>query len=583
MAKIKLLDKNLINQIAAGEVVERPASVVKELVENSIDAGSTRVEINVSNDCRNIRIADNGSGIDPGDIELAFSKHATSKISKQEDLFDINTMGFRGEALASLISIAKVTCITKQKDNEAGTKAVCENSNMIKTPTGCANGTTMEIEDLFYNVAARLKFLKNEKTEMAYITEITQAIALSNPNVALILKNKGYTSLQTLGTSSLLSTIGELYSNDIVNELKKVSKEDTLSSLSIEGYVSNPTYTRSSNKSIHVFVNKRVVKCPIILKTISNVYQNLIPKGKYPFAVLNITLPPADVDVNVHPTKREVRYKNPNQIFNFVYTALNEALSGVTPVLAAENETPLLNTYSQTNSFNRFSSKPFTPTLERQEECTYVSQPVETEQIMEMYKPVEQQALAIEEPKIEERIKIVGQYDNTYILVENTDNLEIIDQHIAQERYYYEKLKDEQEIASQVLLFSDVIDLEPTDVQTLKTNSSELEKYGYGIEFLSATEITFRKLPQLIAHAQPADIVTGLLDEIYNEEGSIEEKILISMSCKASIKANTALTAWQMEDIVKKLRTTRQPATCPHGRPISKFIPKNEIASYFMR
>ena len=224
MKKIKLLDKNLINQIAAGEVVERPASVVKELVENSLDAGATKIEISVSNECRNIRIADNGCGINPEDIELAFSKHATSKISTIEDLSEISTLGFRGEALASLISISKVTCITKQKDNPTGTKAVCENSNVIKTPTGCADGTIMEIEDLFYNVPARLKFLKNEKTEMAYITEMVQSIALCHPQTSFVLKHKNAITMQTFGSGNLLNTISEIYSADVAGELNEIYK-----------------------------------------------------------------------------------------------------------------------------------------------------------------------------------------------------------------------------------------------------------------------------------------------------------------------------------------------------------------------
>jgi len=599
MPKIKLLDKNLINQIAAGEVVERPASVVKELTENSIDAGATRIEISISNECRNIRIADNGCGIAPEDIELAFSKHATSKISSIEDLDDIMTLGFRGEALASLISIAKVTCITKQKQNQTGTKAVCENSQVIKTPTGCADGTTMEIEDLFYNLPARLKFLKNEKTEMAYITEMVQALALSHPETAITLKNKNSTVLQTFGTSQILNTISELYSPELIDELNKVSKEDSVSHLKLEGYISSPSYTRSSNKSIYLMVNNRTVKDAVILKTISNVCQNLIPKGKYPFAVLNLSMPATDVDVNVHPCKKEVKYKNTRQIFNFVYSALTEALSS-TPVFCLTNEEkPVFNSSFQTSpisetqksilpekTFNRFlSEKPrFFETADN--DCVYINSQseVNTETAMKVYEPVavEQKNFDVSIQQTDE-VKIIGQFDNTYILVDNGDSLEIIDQHVAQERYMYEKLKSEKEISSQVLLFSDILDLEPTDVEILKKNYSELQKFGYGIEFLSEKEITFRKLPVIIAGKPPKQIIAGLLDEIYNNEGSIEEKILISMSCRSSVKANTVLLPSQMEDIVKKWRSTKQPETCPHGRPISKKIPKSQIASFFLR
>lgn len=595
MKRIKLLDKNLINQIAAGEVVERPASVVKELTENSIDAGATKIEISISNECRNIRIADNGCGIDPDDIELAFSKHATSKINSVEDLYSLATLGFRGEALASLISIAKVTCITKQASNPNGTKALCENSNVIKTPTGCANGTTMEIEDLFYNLPARLKFLKNEKTEMAYITEMVQAIALSHPEIAFTLKHKNSTTVQTFGTSNLLNAISEIYSPSLLDELNKIEKKDELSNLEVTGYISNPSYTRSSNKSIYLSVNNRIVKDPLMLKTISNVCQNLLPKGKYPFAVINLNMPSEDVDVNVHPTKKEVKYKNPSQIFNFIYAALNEALSSHSNFVPQDFSEPQRdfqtppfeekNTPSFAKTTNIFSSgkKDFS----NFNDCVYVADKpkVSTDVAMKVYdkpKNVEQKSFDV---KVEETesVKIIGQYANTYILVDNGDNLEIIDQHVAQERYLYEKLKEEREISSQVLLFSDIIDLEPADVETLRKNYDTLQKFGYGIEFLSNKEITFRKLPSLIASRSPKELVASLLDEIYNTNGTIEDKILISMACRGSVKAHTVLLPNQMEDIVKKWRTTKQPTTCPHGRPISKKIPKSEVASFFLR
>ena len=228
MARIKQLSKHLINQIAAGEVIERPASVVKELVENSVDAGATRISIEIANDCRDIRVADNGSGIHPDDIMLAFSKHATSKLQKDEDLFEIHTMGFRGEALASIISISKLSCTTRTKDFETGTKVKCENSEVKQVETGCAVGTIMEVKDLFYNVPVRLKFLRNPGTEFSYIQEIIQALALVNVNVAFELKKNGKTVLKTTGQGDLAQTIKEVYSSDIVENLKSVNNRITV-------------------------------------------------------------------------------------------------------------------------------------------------------------------------------------------------------------------------------------------------------------------------------------------------------------------------------------------------------------------
>ena len=248
MGRIQQLSKNVINQIAAGEVIERPASVVKELVENSIDAGATKISIDITNECRNIRVADNGSGIHPDDIVLAFSKHATSKINCGEDLYNIHTLGFRGEALASIISIAKVTCTTRTKDFDYGTKVVCENSEVKHSETGCAVGTIMQVDNLFYNIPVRLKFLKSEKTEFAYISELVTSIALSNPKVSIELKNNGKTTIKTDGINGLDGVIKNIYSKDLFSNLKPVQKEDKLSKIKISGYISTPDYTRSSKK-----------------------------------------------------------------------------------------------------------------------------------------------------------------------------------------------------------------------------------------------------------------------------------------------------------------------------------------------
>lgn len=329
MGRIVQLSKHVINQIAAGEVIERPYSVVKELVENSVDAGATKISVEVSNECRDLRIADNGSGIHPDDILLAFSKHATSKIQTGEDLFDIRTMGFRGEALASIISISKLTCITRTAEFDNGTKVECQNSEVKQTPTGCAVGTIMEIRDLFYNLPARLKFLKSAKTEFAYINEYIQTIALVHPEISFELKFNGKTAVKTTAQNEQIQTIKELFSNDVVSNLKPVLKTDKLADLKISGFVSTPDYTRASKKDYYMYVNSRAVKCPVFQKSIDMVYKNLTGSSRYPFIVLNLEIPPADVDVNVHPTKKEVRYKNPNQIFNFIQASINDALRSV--------------------------------------------------------------------------------------------------------------------------------------------------------------------------------------------------------------------------------------------------------------
>ena len=594
MKRIKQLSKNLINQIAAGEVIERPVSVVKELVENSIDAGSTKISIEINNDCRDIRVADNGSGIHPDDILLAFSKHATSKIENVDDLYAIETLGFRGEALSSIISISKLTCTTRTKDFDYGFKIECEDSEVKKGQIGCAIGTIMNIKDLFYNIPARLKFLKNPKTEFSYIQELIQSLALINSNIAFELKNNDKTVLKTNGLNNMQNTIKDVFSRDNVKSLKEVCKTDEISKLKISGYVSTPDYTRSSKK-YNIYINSRIVKCPIFQKAIDTAYKNLIAKGKYPFVVLNLELPPTDIDVNVHPTKKEVRYKNTNQIFSFIYAGIDMALSNYV-------ERPITNTISvidfqpsqqetKTNSEDVYISdlpsiKPIQDVFIKPTEHNYTNTHQTTKNIIYSDVSVEQKSFVDNNDNFqqeEQNEKIIGQYKKTYILIENEDGLEIVDQHIADERYIYEKLKKQNEIASQMLFLSDIIEISPSEVQLIKDNKAKFEHYGFEIEILNDREVTFKKVPQLLSKVNTKEILSDILENLEGDISGLEEKILITTSCKAAVKANQELSLYQMQELIKKWRKCEKPYTCPHGRPISKIIPHKELAGFFDR
>lgn len=594
MARIKQLSKHLINQIAAGEVIERPSSVVKELTENSVDAGATKISIEINNDCRDIRVADNGCGIYPDDIMLAFSKHATSKIATDEDLFNIHTLGFRGEALSSIISISKLTCTTRTADFDTGTKVKCENSEVKQVETGCAIGTIMDIRDLFYNIPARLKFLKSSNTEFSYIQELVQSIALAHPECSFELKKNGKIVLKTSGQNNLLQTIKEVYSTDIISNLKEVLKTDQLAGMKISGYVSTPNYTRSSKKGYHIYINGRTVKCPVFQKAIDTAYKSLIANGKYPFVVLNLELPPADVDVNVHPTKKEVRYKNTNQVFNFIFASIQAGLTNYIERQSARSFDPQSFTPQPVQQSNvvdfvqpklessgeiYFDKKDDTiyvsDKLMQEEEEKFSQQKEEKTEQRQFFVPVEK------EPEPEENI--IGQYKNTYILVEKDDGLEIIDQHIAEERYIYEKLMAEKNIVSQMLFVSDVVPVSSTEAELIKENINKFEKFGFGIEFLKENELIFRKVPQMIAKVNPKEILADILANIEGNIDRLEEHILITTACKASVKAGQKLSTWQMQEIVKKWRTTKMPYTCPHGRPVVKFFPHKEIAGFFQR
>ncbi len=599
MGRIIQLSKNVINQIAAGEVIERPYSVVKELVENSIDAGAKRISVEVANECRDLRIADNGSGIHPDDILLAFSKHATSKIKTGEDLFDIHTMGFRGEALASIISISKLTCITRTKDFDFGTKVECQNSEVKQTQTGCAVGTIMEIKDLFYNIPARLKFLKSPKTELSYITEFLQSISLVHPDISFELKFNGKLVFKTTAQNDQLQTLKEIFSNEITNSLKPVLKTDKLSGLRISGFVSSPDYTRSSKKDYYMYVNSRPVKCPAFQKAVDTVYRNLIGNARYPFIVLNLEISPSDVDVNVHPTKKEVRYKNPNQIFNFIYSSIDAALKSIVEEKPIEDEYELEQVVLQeinTPAAEKQNDEVFVPNnsnisnvffKDSDEKPEFNSFKQKSEHIKtvsnkkpELYTP--SQAKLIEDVDFKEDI-IIGQYKKTYILLERENGLEIVDQHIADERYIYEKLKESKNIDCQLLFISDVIEVSASDKALLESNKEKLNKFGYEIDFLSETEVIFRKVPQMLSKISPKEILADILENIQGDLDNIEEQILITTSCKAAVKANTYLNQYQMEEIIKNWRKTKNPETCPHGRPVSKVIEHKELAGFFQR
>ena len=593
MGRINQLSKNVINQIAAGEVIERPYSVVKELVENSIDAGATRISVEVSNECRDIRVADNGSGIHPEDILLAFSKHATSKIQTGDDLYDIRTMGFRGEALASIISISKLTCITRTKDFDFGTKVECQNSEVKQTRTGCAVGTIMEIKDLFYSLPARLKFLKSPKTELSYISEFLQSISIIHPEIAFELKFNGKTVFKTTAQNDQLQTLKEIFSNEVTSNLKPVLRTDKLSGLKISGFVSSPDYTRSSKKDYYMYVNSRLVKCPAFQKSIDTVYRNLIGNTRYPFVVLNLEIPPTDVDVNVHPTKKEVRYKNPNQIFNFIYTSVSAALQSIREVEEVVKEeivvekAPAVETFLQEEAYvpaQTSLSDVFSKNIEVEAKSIHTTSKSKIQVVRNEEKPITSiQSKLIDEPDFKKEDVIIGQYKKTYILIEKENGLEIVDQHIADERYIYEKLKESKNIDCQLLFISDVLEISVSDKALLESNKEKLAKFGYEIEFLSDTEVIFRKVPQLLSKISPKEILADILENMHGDLDNIEEQILITTSCKAAVKANTYLNQYQMEEIIKNWRTTKNPETCPHGRPVAKIFEHKDLAKFFQR
>ena len=588
MKRIHQLSVNLINQIAAGEVIERPSSVVKEIVENSIDAGSTKIDISVSNECRNIRIADNGSGIHPDDVVLTFTKHATSKIEKEDDLWNILTLGFRGEALASISSIAKVTCTSKTSDFDYGIRVTAENSEIKQTKIGCSLGTVMDVENIFYNQPARLKFLKSDKTEFSYIQETVIQAALSRPDIAFSLSHNGTAILKTSADGDLLLRIKEISGENVADNLQTVEKTDRENNIKLTGYVSNPQFTRSSKKDIRIFVNSRPVKCPVILKAIDMAYKNLLPIGKFPYAVLNFEILPSDIDVNAHPTKKEIRWQKPNLIFNFTISAIDKALTS-----AEYSDRAVVSNISGNLPFNNFygNSGEDKDTYFVQNQNNFVNRPSSPINYAEKFKQISSSvSLDFEDKKLieinENNVQtdtIIGQLKDTYILIETPQGLEIVDQHIADERFLYEKLLSQKEVISQLLLISDIIELAPEEVELLENNKEKLLKYGFEIKKADENKIIFRRIPQILTRVPQAEIAAELVNNINGNLDDAENQILITTACKAAIKAGDKLSIWQAEELIKRWRATKNPQVCPHGRPISHIIPIKDISKFFNR
>ena len=616
MKRIKQLEENLINQIAAGEVIDRPASVVKELVENSIDAGSTKVEIEITNGIRDIRVADNGHGIYKDDVMLAFSRHATSKIQKQKDLWNINTLGFRGEALASIISVAKVTCITRTVEGENGVKVECKDSQIKVSEAGCAVGTIMEVKELFYNIPARLKFLKTPQTELSHITEILQNIAISHPEVAINLINRKHSVVKTSGSNELATTISEIYSKELIKELTEINYKDEQFGIVMNGFISNPDFTRSNKKGIYVFINGRTTKCPIISKALDTALKDLIPSGKYPFAVLNISMPSEEIDVNVHPSKKEVKYTKPNLVFNFVYSGIKLVLEGNPSFeslkLLQQKEVQKIPEFIQQTSFSEPPNKSGVVDFSKfadlkEDDIIEVSLPAPA-----ISADISQNKIEFEQPyvnkKERQKHKIIGQFDNTYILIDTEAGLQVIDQHIAHERYLYEQLKEKRAKTSQLLLTTEVIEPDTEQITILQENTGLLAEYGFEFEFVPlkdtkkhlsenaialqatvGTEVNLnlgvklKKVPQILSEKNPGKILLEIIDTFQAKPEDVENEILESIACKAAVKAGEKLSLWQMEELIEKWSMTKFNRTCPHGRKIAHIIPKTEIAKFFGR
>ena len=590
MAVIKVMDEVLANKIAAGEVVERCASVVKELVENSIDAGSTDIKVElIESGVKEIKVTDNGKGMDKEDAILSFSRHATSKIMDEDDLFHIHTLGFRGEALASIASVSKVTLTTSTGD--IGTIVKINGGKIVGVERGDARrGTIMQVNDLFYNTPARLKYLKSLYTELSHITDYMNKLALSHNNIRFTLINDGKVLLQTDGSGNVLKAIKNIYGINVAKKMLDVSSSNN--DYEVTGYVSLPEVYKSNRNSMITIVNGRVVRNTELNKKINEAYSSYKPDNYYPITVLDIKVDTTLIDVNIHPTKMDVKFSKLEELTDLVYNMIRNRISKKTLIPHIEDKPvivePKKKIIEQTINFDDVDTV-FEDTTE------YV---INNDLIVDN----NQEKIIINDSEIpvqthkDDINKLpmmypVGLVHGTYIICQNESGMYLIDQHAAKERVNYEMFKYKVSHPSNEsisMLVPLTIELSNKDFLIIKENFELLRSMNFEVEEFGINSIIIKSHPTWIFHKYEHDDIKRIVDIIINQEknfdlGKFYEHVAATLACKASIKANTNITMEEMENLISDLRKCDNPFNCPHGRPTTVYYSKEDLEKLFKR
>ena len=563
---IKVLSEKLASQIAAGEVIERPASVVKELVENAIDAGARQIAIEIKKSGKAlIQVSDDGTGIPADEIELAVSRHATSKLYKAEDLFDIRTLGFRGEALASIGSVSKLSVVSKYVGAQLGAELRVDGGKSEGVISRSAPvGTIVRVEDLFYNVPARLKFLKSELTESRQITGLITRYALAYPSIRWKLEQDGKVFLHTTGSGNRQEILQDLFGVSDAKKLMPIHYED--GEYEVEGFVSNLNLTRSNRKDITLFVNGRWVQDSSLTAAVIRAYNTMLMVGRFPVVVLFIQVPPSMVDVNVHPSKAEVRFSDNEKVFSLIQRGIKRGLLAYTPV-------PELNTAvlwgrpvdmgsdTETNQLNlNIPEKEFQEPISASN-AALINQPQQ---------PL-QQAFSSEYLPV---LRLVGQVAATYIVAEGPDGLYLIDQHAAHERVLFEQMMAQARsgiVPSQTLLNASVIELTPEKAGLLEGKLDVMKKLGFELESFGPNTFSLRAIPSILAGGNPTDAVYAVVNAFEEDEtpllAEIESLVAARVCKRMAIKAGQIMSPEEQRNLLINLETCQVPRTCPHGRP----------------
>ncbi len=628
MAKINVLPKHIADLIAAGEVVERPASVVKELMENAIDAGATSLTVEIRRGgITYIRITDNGSGIERDDIQNAFKSHATSKIFDENDLNGIGTLGFRGEALASIAAVSKVDVLTRTPDEEIGTAYKIEGSEeVLLEDAGCPVGTTIVVRDLFYNTPARMKFLKKDVTEGNAVAGVVDRIALSHPEISIRFIRDDRQQLVTPGNGNLSACTYSVFGKDFTGGLIETSYE--LDGIRVNGFISRPAASRSNRSMQFFFLNGRLVKSMTAQAAMEQAYKNSIMVGKFPACVLNIYAPLESVDVNVHPAKTEVRFENEKRIFDAVYYAVKSALEekdkptkldlakmslkAQTPFKADEGEQIEFKKVSDLRSdeppkeWKRVEPSPPRPAsapVSRPAPAP-AARPAPAPQPQPQVKPISteivstpktepvQKTVVAPEPPVSNKkelpdFKVIGEAFNTYILVECEGKILLIDKHAAHERMLYEQIKAENaDVRSQVLLEPVAVTLSKEEYSVLLSNKELLENSGYVIDDFGTGCIVVRECPVMLIEEDVKSTIEEIAGHLLSSNAPVPEKldwIFHNTACRAAIKGGDNTSSYELEKFVEKLLVSPDIRYCPHGRPVLIEMSRSDLEKQFGR
>ena len=583
MNRINVLDTATANKIAAGEVVERPFSVVKELVENSVDSKASNITVEILEGGEKlIKVVDNGEGIFPEDLEKAFFPHATSKINNIDDVYKIDTLGFRGEALASIASISKVSMKSRTSEFDFGND-ISVNAGKIEyiKETGTNIGTTVEVRDIFFNVPARKKFLKSTNREFSYISDILTRIAIANPEISFKLINNGKVYFSTYGTGDIKDVIREIYGKAVTENI--ISFEEHTDIASVYGYIGNSEIAKGSRNNQSIFVNKRYIKNKVIGAAVENAFKSFITINKYPFFVIFISIYPEFIDVNVHPTKSEIKFKDDREIYKLVFNAVHLALrksfnnSFLEEVKEELKEDKIAQYNEQAEVINESIKEIVQLPIDLKNENIRIAESKESYQISS---PI---------PKIPD-LRIIGQFNKTYIIGEFNEELYLIDQHAAHEKILFEKYRESiknHDVIAQVLIAPSVLEISNEEYILYEENSDLFKTLGFNIEEFGQNTLCIREVPLILGKPDTKDFFMKVIENLRSlgSGNTIEVKYnsIARMACRAAIKANDNLSEMEMKSLINELKFIEEPFTCPHGRPTIIKISLNELEKRFKR